>query len=127
MTRDELNKALVLADKIVSATAGLPVNRPAKQLRKLLEPGPDMAEILALVPAADVKARARLIGISRQAYYGLLGGNIPRPATVTRLAQLTGLSETMIRDATWLTPISSRTDPRTPGQTDPAGHARPTS
>jgi hypothetical protein len=100
MTNEELTRAQGLARKIIAATAGMPIQRSAQLLFKLLEPGLDMKDILALVPAPNVRAKAQLLGISRQAFYGLLGGNVPRPDTVARLAEATGVSEDAIRSAT---------------------------
>ena len=101
MTLEELAQAVELVDAILAATpARTTIHRTAKKLRKLLEPGPDMAEILAMIPANNLRARARILGVSRQAYYGLLHGRVPRPTTVARLAEVTGVPEATIRSAT---------------------------
>jgi len=96
----DLVKARYLADRLVMKAAGTDLSRMAKQLRRLLEPGPTMDEILATVAANDVKARAKLIGISRQAYYNLQAGKAkPTLATAQRLSELTGVPVEVIRAA----------------------------
>jgi hypothetical protein len=101
MTLEELAAAVELVDEILAATpAQTKIHRTAKKLRTMLEPGPDMEEILSMIPANNLRARAKLLGVSRQAYYGLLGGRVPRSSTVTRLAEVTGVPESVIRSAT---------------------------
>jgi DNA-binding XRE family transcriptional regulator len=92
-------KAFALAEKIEQATEGMPAHTLAVRLRKMLAPPPTMKDILARIAAKDESERARLIGVSRQGLYNWVN-ELSRPNVITakRLAELTGVSEELIRD-----------------------------
>lgn len=99
MTRRQFQRAVKLADQILAATKGMPVNGLVAALRRQLTPMPTMGEILLKVPGETVTERAATIGCSRQGYYNLLAGTArPNPMTAKRLADLTGIEETVIRE-----------------------------
>ena len=76
-----------------------PLVKATLRLKKMLTPPPTMAEILAMIPAASHKERAKTIGLSRQGYYNLAEGTARRSSmTAKRLAELTGVPESTIRE-----------------------------
>lgn len=103
MTRKEYERAQKLMDEITSKVAELDpapdVLRDIARLKRMLSPPPTMEEILLKVPGGTHTARAREIGISRAGYYNLLAGTARRDLrTAKRLAELTGLSESVIKE-----------------------------
>lgn len=101
MIKKDLDQARKLVDKLVKQTrAGTPAHQMAVQLEKLLQPTSTLGDIIALVPGENHKEKAELIGLSRQGYYNLVRG-LTKPHTMTarRLAELTGISEDIIRQA----------------------------
>ena len=91
-------KARKLAEELMVASAPR-YQATAKRLWAMLEPPLTMAEILELIPAPTVKARADMLGISRQAYYNLRSGScLPAAATRERLARLTGVPAEAMRN-----------------------------
>lgn len=101
MNRKEETQARVLVEALVQHTRnGSQAHGLAIRLQELLRPQPTLGEIILALPAETHKDRAAMIGISRQAYYNLIQG-IARPNTLTskRLADMTGLSEEVIRQS----------------------------
>lgn len=109
MTRDEYDEAHKMAVKLVDglhaihheqkASGVKPLLMTATKLRNMLEPPPTMREVLERVPGETLGERAVTIGISRQHYYNLERGIARHSAAVAkRLAELTGISESVIRE-----------------------------
>lgn len=101
MTRKEYGQARKLVDEMLRHTrGGSAAHAMAVELKDLLKPQPTLGEIILRVPAVNHTERARTIGISRQGYYNLIQGTA-RPNTITRkrLADLTGMSEEVIQEA----------------------------
>lgn len=99
MTREDLAKAVSLADEILQrATPRTKLHRVATQLRQFLEPPLPMPEILAKVPGDSIAAKCRTLEISRQAFYDLQKEETrPNNVTTARLMELTGLADRQIR------------------------------
>lgn len=71
----------------------------ARKLQAMVVPPPTMEQILNRVPGETVREKAIAIGISRPHYYNLLRGTSRRSAVVAKsLAQLTGVSESVIKE-----------------------------
>lgn len=101
MKRKEYERARVLVDEMLRCTRkGSMAYERACELKALLKPPPTIGDIILKVPAINHKERARAIGISRQGYYNLIQG-IARPNAITRkrLADMTGLTEEVIQEA----------------------------
>lgn len=101
MNRREQAQARTLAEALVRHTRnGSQAHVLAMKLQVLLQPKPTLGEIILALPAESHTERAALIGLSRQGYYNLIQG-VARPNTMTskRLADLTGLSEDVIRQS----------------------------
>lgn len=99
MTRKDQERARELVEELLERVRG--TNKDiVLELQELLGPSPTLGEIMLKIPSPTHKDRARLIGLSRQGYYNLLQG-IARPNLMTtkRLADLTGLSEEVIKEA----------------------------
>lgn len=101
MTRKELSKIRLLVEGLIKTTRkGSSSHELALKLQEAVAAPPTIGEIILGLPAETHKARAALIGLSRQGYYNLVQG-LARPNTLTakRLADLTGLAEEQIRRA----------------------------
>ena len=91
------DRRIVLANRLIAATAGMPANADAVELRVLLEP-PTMTEILTRVPGKTIRAKCKLLGVSPQTFQLWRNGDTrPAGGNVKRLAQLTGVPEEVIR------------------------------
>lgn len=101
MTRKEFSKARTLVDAMLKITrSGSATHAMATELQVLLKPPPTIGEIVLSLKSDNHTQRAALIGLSRQGYYNLIQG-VARPNSMTtkRLADLTGLTEEVIRQA----------------------------
>jgi hypothetical protein len=111
MLRKDYEKAGRLLDDLIAGMAEAQLGHPDRadlaallstvvKLKKLVQPPPSMEEILLRIVAPTHTERAKIIGISRQGYYNLLGGQVrPNSMTVKRLVELTGMKAETIRSA----------------------------
>jgi DNA-binding XRE family transcriptional regulator len=111
MTRREYERATRMLDELIAGMHAFQLGAPdrndlgpllntAVRLKKMFVPPPTMEEILLKVPGETHTERALEIGISRQGYYNLLGGQArPNAMTAKRLAELTGYKIETIREA----------------------------
>ena len=73
-----------------------------------------MVDILRKIPGGNVRERAALCGVSKQAYYQWLNGTSrPNPEQAERIAKLTGYSARAIRGTTRRTPTAAASSPNT--------------
>ena len=54
--------------------------------------------LLARIPGKNISARAKALGVSRQTYYRLAAGQTITPITAAKLATVTGMPLTAIRE-----------------------------
>lgn len=101
MTRKEYGQARTLVEEMLRCTRkGSAAHLRACELKVLLKPGPTIGDIILGLPAENHKERAKAIGISRQGYYNLIQGTArPNAITRKRLADMTGLAEEVIQEA----------------------------
>lgn len=89
--------AIWLAEQLIELSADNYTKRAAERLLSSLHLSP-MAHILARVPGESVSARARLLGVSRQTYYGWLNGRWrPNIQQAKKIAEVTGIPAGEIR------------------------------
>lgn len=90
-------EALRLTERLLELVDGDPLlSQSAKRLWDSLQLMP-MERILAMVPGASLAARARHIGVTREAYYNWLRGRRrPDRSRAKRLSEITGVPATMI-------------------------------
>lgn len=93
-------EALRLTKRLVDLLEGDPMLvQAARKLWDSLQLMP-MDKILAMVPGESVSARARHIGITREAYYHWLrGSRRPDRRCAQRLSEITGVPAAMIMGA----------------------------
>ena len=69
-----------------------------RELRALLEPPLSLREIFDRVPGGDIKTKAETVGITRQAYYKIVNGQVrPQDETVRLLSNMSGVPIEAIR------------------------------
>ena len=93
-TRDE--RLLALIERIIELSPDAGIIARAESMKNRLSLS--MEKVLAKVPGETVVEKVKLIGITRQAYYGWLSGTSrPNIVKAKRLARLTGYEWQSIR------------------------------
>jgi hypothetical protein len=95
-TTETRREALKLVDKIMAMKPDAAVMAAMQQVRGMIKL--PMSEVLIKVPGSTVVDKARVVGVSRQAWYAWKRGESrPNPQQADRLAELTGIAAHLIR------------------------------
>jgi transcriptional regulator with XRE-family HTH domain len=87
---------LKLIERLIEAAPDPNVRLRAMRIRSRIRL--PMAQVLAKVPGKTVKERAKLVGVTRQAWYQWLDGTArPNAARAIRLSKITGIPADAIR------------------------------
>jgi transcriptional regulator with XRE-family HTH domain len=93
----DAERALKLVERLVKISPSRGLELHAKRLQQRLNAIP-MAKVLAKVEAGSISAKARMLGVTRQAiYYWLNDVTRPNEEQAKTLAKLTGFSVDEIR------------------------------
>jgi transcriptional regulator with XRE-family HTH domain len=91
-----MNKQLRLIEELIETAVDPGVKLRAMRIRSRIRL--PMSQVLAKVPGRTVKEKAKLVGVTRQAWYQWLDGTArPNAARASKLAKLTGYNADEIR------------------------------
>lgn len=98
MTPQQIRRARKVVDELERIDHKPKFYPLLRELRALLEEPPSLKEIFDRVPGVDIKAKAAVVGISRQAYYKIIAGKVrPQDETVRLLSLNSGVPIEVIR------------------------------